>query len=132
MRSSALRKPTQAALGAQAAQAGANSRGAVAGRRFDGAFAFQRLHDGGRVQSADLAQVARSFQQAHIVVGVKTIPALAAMGVRKSHAFPSSDRRRRNPYETGDVTDFEIGFAVARHDFRMCLLAAPWGCIFSA
>src|SRR5208282_5837369 len=103
-----------------------------AGSRLAGALALQHLHDGSRVQPANLAQVARFFQQAHVVVGVKTIAALGAVGAGQSQGFPSADRRRRNPDGTRYVTDFEINFGVARHDFRMCLTGRAAGMHFSA
>jgi len=116
-----------AAFGAQAPQARADRRpcSGAAGGRFDGAFALQHLHDGGSVQSADLAQVARFFQQAHVGIRIKTITARGAVRASQAQSFPSADGRGRNSHQTGHVTDFEIDFGVARHDLRMGLLVAP-------
>ena len=81
----------------------------------------------GGVQSADLAQVARYFQQAHVVVGVETIAALGALRVRESESFPSANRRRRNPHGAGHVADFEINLCAARHIFERRFPNVPAG-----
>jgi len=92
---------------------------------FDRSFALQHLHDGDRIQASYFAQVARLFQQAHVVVGVKTIPALGAVRVHQAQVFPSPDRGGSNSHGARHVADFEIDLTVARHDPRICLLVAP-------
>ena len=80
-----------AALASQAPQTRTNRGGPAATVRFDGAIAFQHLHNGGGVQAAYLAEIARFLKQTDVVAGVKTVPTLGAVRAGEAQIFPSSN-----------------------------------------
>ena len=84
---------------------------------FDRSLALQHLHDGDRVQSAHFAQVARFFQQAHVVAGIKTILAFGALRMGEAELLPGANGRGRDPHPSRYVADFEIDLRVGRHEF---------------
>ena len=81
----------QAALRPQLAEARADSGGGTGVGALDVALAFEHLDDGRCIQPAHLAQVARLFEQPHVVVRVETIAALAAPGARQSQTLPAAN-----------------------------------------
>ncbi len=84
---------------------------------FDRALALQHLRDGDRVQSAHFAQVARFFQQAHVVARIQTILAFRALRMGEAELLPGANGGGRYPHPSRYVADFEIDLSVAWHEF---------------
>src|SRR3954447_8135843 len=95
---------------AQLAEMGSDSAGASIAGGPNLPFALEQLHDGSRVESADLAQEASALEKFYVFIGVEPVLALGAAGPSQAEALPRADDGRRDANFAGDVSDFQVRF----------------------
>lgn len=98
----------KAAARAQAPEAGAGGKSAFGGDGND-ALAFENVDDGGRIEAAIAAKKNGALEEAHVILGVKTVTALRAARFDEAEGLPGAESGGRNAHAAGDFADLKEG-----------------------